>query len=164
MMPYIKTTWIDGVTPISATNMNKIEQTLFDSQTFARVSTIKTVTLPLKYEPTFYIVTSTIPISATTEEIDIILPSGALRVFRNLNYCLIYHAVPLIKPNNRGFDVISNLAQSELELIAGDQVSPYAKLADAYIQGTDLYLKFFNQSTSVVVTDLAIPVEYIARG
>ena len=30
-MPYIKTNWIDDVTPISATNMNKIEQGIFDS-------------------------------------------------------------------------------------------------------------------------------------
>ena len=30
-MPYTKTTWVDDVTPISATNMNKIEQGIFDS-------------------------------------------------------------------------------------------------------------------------------------
>ena len=30
-MPYTKTNWIDDVTPISATNMNKIEQGIFDA-------------------------------------------------------------------------------------------------------------------------------------
>ena len=30
-MAYVKTTWVDNVTPVSATNMSKIEQKLFDS-------------------------------------------------------------------------------------------------------------------------------------
>ena len=152
------------MTPISAASMNKIEQELTDSQTIARGYAVKSVTLPPVDASTFTVVTVTIPISTAIEEMNIMLPNGALIiVFKDLNYCLTAtNGGSKIKPNNKGLGVTSVLSQTSLELTPGDQVSDYVLCADVYIQGADLYLKFFANLTSEIT--VAIPVEYIARG
>ena len=165
-MAYVKTIWIDDETPVSAEKMNKIEQELSDNQTITRGYAVRSVTLPVKNVSTFTIVTVAIPIPTTIEEMNVMLPGGALIVvFKNLNYCLIDRLdVPNIKPNNKGLGATSVLTKNSLVLTTGDQASPYARCADMYILGAGLYLKFFNYSTSEAVTDLVIPIEYIARG
>lgn len=171
---YTKTTWIDDVTPISAVNMNKIEQGVLDAVTvITGATTSKTASFPKRTgaDPyTYTVVAISFPISVDDEIVELYMVNGYIKLFRDTNTAVIhgYNAASLFLVDvNLGFGatVIASSAPTSLlsfgnifGLNAVDLV-----IIDAYISGTNVILKIVNPNITVRSDVTQNDIKYLTR-
>lgn len=178
-MPYEKTNWIDDVTPISATNLNKIEQELSDipsktiANTVSRVLATKSgLSFPARTGAGPYIytpVTLTFPISTTVEEVEIQVDKAHIKLFKGINYAVMTgynEGTPNIRAVNLGYGATFSAASDIVAPLVktSGAMNTNIKLADAYKSGGFIYLKFFSIYSGEALGPYSDDFEYILRG
>jgi len=115
-------------------------------------------------------VTIAIPITESMDEVDIEVGAAQIKLFRGLNYAILNNYsissqegyVPRIISVNTGLGETTDTPVGIANVgtfFAGTNI----KLSDAYISGSNLIIKAYN-STSSVIDSVSQTFEYIARG
>jgi len=132
-------------------------------------SSVQTATFPIRTGAGPYVytvVTVTIPIASTVEEIELKVGSGHVKLFRGLDFALVFGAGSTVKPIIKAINLTygGTLATlTSLTEVGTIFTSSQLYMIDSYISGSSVILKIAS-NTAPLLTGVSETFEYIARG
>jgi len=159
-----------AVTPLGLKSVTNLliptsQLSAISSKTMAKGSTTMTGSFPIMSGTTATVVTVSIPISPTSEEVELYFASCFLRLYRGVNSAIVDNAQNSIVNTNLGYGSTFD-ASAYPGFYASSWLgtpSGHLYLVDAYISGSNVVLKIYN-ATSTVHNGLSQSVGYITRG